>query len=144
MCGHTIAYIDGGTQSTQIPVVDQACTAAGKSATTHLTLPDANSALLAVQSGRAEAFFTSRSATEATAHSNNQFKSFSLSDASTLPSGTAYDGVMVRKGGGEAQFVLKVVQALYANGQLAQILSANGLSAPSADNIGINLATARG
>lgn len=144
LCGHQIAVISGGTQSTQIPVVDELCVAAGQPKTETLQLPEADAAILAVQSGRVEGFFTSRSATEATAHANDDFAARTLSDAETLPGGKVYDGIMVRKGGGEAEFLLQVVEDLFESGRLAEILQDNGLSAPAESDIGINLATAMG
>jgi hypothetical protein len=65
-----------------------------------------------------------------------------FSDVSAIPGAKYGSGVVVRKGGGQAEFVLAVIQEMQKQGLLQKAFEENGLQTPpTPDQIGINLTT---
>lgn len=120
LCGRPIAAQKGSTQGIeQLPQISKECVAAGQQPVDVLLFPSQNDANLAVTSGRADAVMADSIALSTLAEqSNGQFE---------LAPGKDYDsalmGIALPKGSPLTPALQAAVDAVYADGQFAQIVS---------------------
>lgn len=120
LCGRPIAAQKGSTQGIeQLPQISKECVAAGQQPVDVLLFPSQNDANLAVTSGRADAVMADSIALATLAdQSNGQFE---------LAPGKDYDsalmGIALPKGSALTPALQAAVDAVYADGQFAQIVS---------------------
>jgi polar amino acid transport system substrate-binding protein len=123
LCGLTISTV---AADSSIPVLNQdskTCTSAGKKAVTVTTFADQGSAVLAVESGRANA--TTATVTNLGYVSTQNKGKFRLDGPRY---NYVYIGIATKKGNGVAQAVAKGLNALIANGQYHTILAKYGVA----------------
>jgi polar amino acid transport system substrate-binding protein len=123
LCGLTISTV---AADSSIPVLDQdskTCTSAGKKAVTVTTFADQGSAVLAVESGRANA--TTATVTNLGYVSTQNPGKFRLDGPRY---NYVYIGIATKKGNGVAQAVAKALNMLIANGKYHSILAKYGVA----------------
>lgn len=133
LCGLTISTVAADSSIAILNGYSKTCASDGKKAITVTTFPDQGSAVLAVQSGRADA-------TTATV-TNLGYVSTTMPGKLRL-GGPKYDfvyiGIATEKGNGMAQAVASGVNALIADGKYAAILKKYGVSDDAITNATVN------
>ena len=136
LCGHSVSVESGTTEQTDAQSQKAACAKAGKGAVNVLSVPDQNSANLAVSSGRAQVGFAdSQVAGYIVAQSKGEFAN------SGKPFGVAPYGIAVPKGLKLTTSISGAVTQLIHDGIYAKILSKWGISAGALTATKINGAT---
>lgn len=141
-CGLRVAVQSGGSAEQVIKKQAAACTAAGKPAVEVQSFGDQPTALLAVRSGRSDAFFSSQAPlTYFVQQTNGQMELAATGKSNGF--GTIYQGTVVQKGSQLGPVLLEAYQTLFRNGTYAAImrkwhLDGNMIPAP-----GLDLATAK-
>jgi polar amino acid transport system substrate-binding protein len=133
LCGLTISTV---AADSSIPILNSdssTCTSAGKKAITVTTFPDQGSAVLAVESGRADA--TTATVTNLGYLNTTQPGKFRLG-------GPSYDfvyiGLAAEKGNGMGQALAAGINALIADGTYAAILQKYGVEADAITHATVN------
>ncbi|WP_413739233.1 ABC transporter substrate-binding protein [Sodalis sp. RH21] len=142
-CGKRIAVMAAGSAEQVIRKQSAACVSAGKPAVTVASFTDQPTSVLAVRSGRVDAFFSSQAPlTYFVAQTNGQLELTGLGKANGF--GDLFQGSVVPKDSPLGAVVLEAYQKLFDNGTYAAImkkwhLEGNMIKAP-----GRNLASAGG
>ncbi|WP_178113081.1 ABC transporter substrate-binding protein [Acerihabitans arboris] len=143
-CGKRIAVMAAGSAEQVIRKQSTACTAAGKAAVTVASFTDQPTSVLAVRSGRVDAFFSSQAPlTYFVAQTNGQLELSGQGKANGF--GDLFQGSVVPKDSPFGAVVLEAYQKLFDNGTYAAImkkwrLQDNMLKAPGrnlAGNTGV-------
>ncbi|HEY6789390.1 MAG TPA: transporter substrate-binding domain-containing protein [Trebonia sp.] len=133
LCGLTISTVAADSSIPILKSDSTTCTSAGKKAITVTTFPDQGSAVLAVQSGRADA--TTATVTNLGYLSTQEPGKFQLG-------GPSYDfvyiGLATQKGNGMGQAVADAINELIANGQYQAILKKYGVQADAITHATLN------
>jgi polar amino acid transport system substrate-binding protein len=142
-CGHTIATIQGGTAQTVLTTASKACVAAGKKPITISLFADQSTAILAVESGRADAAFSSQMPLS---YYVKQNPSLSLEGANSTSNGFPpfYVGAFAPKSSGLAQPLLDAFKAMQEAGTYKALLAKYGIAKNAISTFGINLSTQNG
>ena len=134
-----VSVMAGGSAEKKLREQSTACETAGKQPVEVQSLKDQPSALLAVQSGRADAFFSSRAPlTYYTQHSDGKLELAGLNSSNHFDN--LYQGTVTPKGSALTQVVKDSMQALFDNGTYDKIMAKWGLDGNKIDAPGINLA----
>jgi polar amino acid transport system substrate-binding protein len=142
ICGQRIAVLAGGSAERVIRAQSTKCRHAGQNAVHVQSYTDLATSILAVQSDRADAFFSSQAPLSYFVRVSNG----ALELAGTNQSngfGNLYQGTVVAKGAPLGKVLLACYQELYANGTYDVILRKWGLTRNRLKQPGINLATAK-
>lgn len=137
-CGLRIAVMAGGSAEGVIKGQNAKCTKAGKPAAKVQSYKDQPASILAVRSGRADAFFSSQAPL-------SYFVGQAKDDLELAGTGKAngfddlYQGAVVGKDSPLRDVLLKAIKKLIANGTYASIMKKWDLSDNSLDKPGINL-----
>lgn len=141
-CGKRIAVQAGGSAEQVIKRQSSACTAAGKSAVEVQSFADQPTSLLAVRSGRSDAFFSSQAPLTWFVHqTNGQMELAGVGQPNGF--GNIFQGTVVAKGSALSPVILAVYQKLFQNGTYAAIMRKWGLTGNMISVPGIDLATAK-
>lgn len=137
-CGDRIAVQAASSAEKVIKGQSDKCTAAGKPAVEVQSYKDSPSAILAVQSGRADAFFSSQAPlTYYVQQSGGKLELAGVGKDNGF--GNIYQGAMVPAGSPLADVVLAAFQKLFANGTYDAIMAKWGLDANKLPQPGVNL-----
>lgn len=142
-CGATIGTIQGGSAVTVLDAQKAKCASEGKPALTVDTYPDQSSTMLAVESGRTDAAFSSSiPLTYYVAQSQGalELAGLNTSDGNGFPDLRV--GTETPKGNGLAPVILKALDDLRKSGAYDALLKKYGISRNSIPSAGIDLATA--
>ncbi|WP_405847906.1 ABC transporter substrate-binding protein [Streptomyces niveus] len=137
-CGKRIAVMGGGSAEGVIKNQSEKCVADGKPAVKVQSYKDQPGSILAVRSGRADAFFSSQAPL-------TYFVSQSKGELELTGTGQAngfndlYQGAVVAKDSPLRDVLVKAIQKLIDNGTYGQIMKQWGLSANQLDKPGVNL-----
>jgi polar amino acid transport system substrate-binding protein len=123
LCGHSVSIITGSNEQTLATDQSTECTSSGRQPVTIHAFPDNGSAWLAVQSGRAQVYWSGSTAVGYTVR--NSKVPAAVVGTDLAPSLT---GILVRPGSGLGPAVLKAMQQLIASGQYATIMSKYGVA----------------
>jgi polar amino acid transport system substrate-binding protein len=138
-CGAKIAVQAGGSAEKVIKTQADKCKSAGKNAIEVMSFKDQPSSILAVQSGRADAFFSSRAPlTYFVEESNGKLELAGTDSKNGFD--TLYQGAVVQSGSKMETAVEAGMQELFDNGTYAKIMKKWGLEANMIDKPGKNLA----
>ena len=133
LCGLTISTVAADSSIPILKGYSTTCTTAGKKAITVTTFPDQGSAVLAVESGRADA---------TTATVTNLGYVMTTTPGKFQLGGPKYDyvyiGIATQKGNGMASAVASGVNALIADGKYAAILKQYGVTDDAITNATVN------
>ena len=133
LCGLTISTVAADSSIPILKSDSTTCTSAGKKAITVTTFPDQGSAVLAVESGRADA--TTATVTNLGYLSTQEPGKFRLG-------GPSYDfvyiGLATQKGNGMGQAVAGAINEFIANGQYQAILKKYGVEADAITHATVN------
>ncbi len=141
-CGLRIAVQSGGSAEQVIKKQADACTAAGKPAVEVQSFSDQPSSLLAVRSGRSDAFFSSQAPlTYFVQQTNGQLDLAATGHANGF--GTIYQGTVVQKGSPLGPVLLEAYRILYGNGTYAAIMKKWHLEGNMIPAPGLDLATVK-
>jgi polar amino acid transport system substrate-binding protein len=137
-CGHTIATLQGGTAQTVLTTASKACTAAGKKPIAISLFADQNTAILAVESGRADAAFSSQILLT---YYVKQDPALTLVGANSTSNGFPlfYVGAFAPKSSGLAQPLLDAFNAMEKSGTYAALLAKYGIQKNGIAAFGLNL-----
>jgi len=141
-CGLRIAVQSGGSAEQVIKKQSTACTDAGKPAVEVQSFGDQPTSILAVRSGRSDAFFSSQAPlTYFVQQANGQLELA----ATGRPNGfnNLYQGSVVQKGSPLGPVLLESYKILFANGTYAAIMKKWHLDGNMIPAPGIDLATAK-
>jgi polar amino acid transport system substrate-binding protein len=133
LCGLTISTVAADSSIAVLQADSATCTSHGNKAITVTTFPDQGSAVLAVESGRADA-------TTATV-TNLGYLNTTMPGKWRLDGPTynyVYIGLATQKGNGMAQAVADGINALIANGKYAAILKKYGVTADAIAHATVN------
>lgn len=137
-CGTRIAVQAGGSAEAVIKKQSGTCTAAGKPAVEVQSYKDQPQSILAVQSGRADAFFSSQAPlTYFVQQSNGALQLAGVGNKNGF--NDLFQGLIVPVNSDLAPVFLKALQELHANGTYDAIMDKWGLSANRLTEPGINL-----
>lgn len=138
-CGHKIAVQAGGSAEAVIKEQSTTCEDGGEEAIEVQSYKDQPSAILSVQSGRADAFFSSRAPlTYFVNDSDGQLELVGTEDKNGFDD--LYQGIMVPKDSELTDVILACLEELHANGTYDAIMDKWDLDANKLDTPGINLA----
>ncbi|MFB9776558.1 ABC transporter substrate-binding protein [Brevibacterium otitidis] len=138
-CGKKIAVQAGGSAEAVIKEQSTTCEDGGEEAIEVQSYKDQPSAILSVQSGRADAFFSSRAPlTYFVNDSDGQLELVGTEDKNGF--GDLYQGIMVPKDSEMSEVILACLEELHANGTYDAIMDKWDLDANKLDTPGINLA----
>jgi len=141
-CGLRIAVQSGGSAEQVIKKQADACKAAGKPAVEVQSFSDQPSSLLAVRSGRSDAFFSSQAPlTYFVQQTNGQLDLAATGHANGF--GTIYQGTVVQKGSPLGPVLLEAYKILFDNGTYADIMKKWHLDGNMIPAPGLDLATAK-
>ena len=141
-CGKRIAVQAGGSAEQVIKRQSAACTASGKPAVEVQSFADQPTSILAVRSGRSDAFFSSQAPlTWFVRQSNGQMELAGVGQPNGF--GSLYQGTVVPKGSALGAVILAGYLKLFQNGTYLAIMKKWGLDKNTIDAPGIDLATAR-
>ena len=141
-CGLRVAVQSGGSAEQVIKKQSAACVAAGKPAVEVQSFGDQPTSLLAVRSGRSDAFFSSQAPLTYFVHqTNGQLELAAVGKPNGF--GTIYQGSVVQKGSPLAGVLLQAYQVLFRNGTYDAIMRKWHLEANMIPEPGIDLATAK-
>lgn len=133
LCGLTISTVAADSSIAVLKSDSSTCTSGGKKPITVTTFPDQGSAVLAVQSGRADA--TTATVTNLGYVSTTAPGKFHLGGPTY---NYVYIGLATKKGTKVAQAVASGVNALIADGQYAAILKKYGVTADAIKKATVN------
>ncbi|MCU1475815.1 MAG: amino acid transporter [Subtercola sp.] len=139
-CGKTIATLQGGTAETVLKQASTDCQTAGKPAVVINTFADQNTAVLAVQSGRADAAFSSQIPLSYFVETDPTLELAGTNQLNGFPK--FYVGAYALKGSPVVSPMLATLQAMKASGAYTALLNSYGISANAIDPFGLNLGTA--
>ncbi|MGW2508822.1 ABC transporter substrate-binding protein [Streptomyces scopuliridis] len=137
-CGQRIAVMGGGSAEGVIKTQTEKCVKDGKPAVKIQSYKDQPGSILAVRSGRADAFFSSQAPL-------TYFVAQAKGDLELTGTGQSngfddlYQGAVVAKDSPLRDVLVKAIQKLVDNGTYGQIMKKWGLSANQLDKPGINL-----
>ncbi|NJC73512.1 ABC transporter substrate-binding protein [Planosporangium thailandense] len=138
-CGTRIAVQAGGSAEKVIKTQSTACTAAGKPAVEVQSYADQPTSIMAVKSGRADAFFSSQAPlTYFVKQSNGELELAGTGQANGFDK--LVQGAVVPKGSPLGQVLQEALQKLFDNGTYAAVMSKWGLDGNKLDKPGLNLA----
>jgi polar amino acid transport system substrate-binding protein len=141
-CGLRIAVQSGGSAEQVIKKQADACTAAGKPAVEVQSFSDQPSSLLAVRSGRSDAFFSSQAPlTYFVQQTNGQLDLAATGHSNGF--GTIWQGTVVQKGSPLGSVLLESYKILFSNGTYAAIMKKWHLDGNMIPAPGLDLATAK-
>jgi polar amino acid transport system substrate-binding protein len=141
-CGLRVAVQSGGSAEQVIKKQSQACVAAGKPAIEVQSFSDQPTSLLAVRSGRSDAFFSSQAPlTYFVQQTHGQLDLAATGHANGF--GTIYQGTVVQKGSPLSPVLLEAYQILFRNGTYAAIMKKWHLDGNIIPAPGLDLATAK-
>jgi polar amino acid transport system substrate-binding protein len=137
-CGKKIAVMASGSAEGVITTQSAKCTAEGKPAVEIQSYKDQPSSILAVQSSRADAFFSSQAPLT---YFVEQSKGALELAGTGQPNGfnDLFQGAVVPKDSGLADVVRKAFDTLFENGTYAEIMKNHGLEGNLIKAPGINL-----
>jgi polar amino acid transport system substrate-binding protein len=136
-CGKPIAVEQGGTPVALLQTQSSKCTKAGKAAVTISQFPTANQALLAVESGRADATISDYTKTGyQVQHSNHE-----LQEAGS-PFGDTPAGWGIPKGSALVKPLVGAIDELISNGTYAKVFKKYGLTKAELSKAEVNAASA--
>jgi polar amino acid transport system substrate-binding protein len=137
-CGTSIAVQAAGSAEEVIKTQAKKCVAAGKKPVDVQSYKDQPSSILAVQSGRADAFFSSQAPlTYFVKQSHGKLELAGTGHKNGFDD--LYQGIVVPKDSKLADVMLKAMQELFDNGTYKAIMAKWGLQANMLDKPGINL-----
>jgi polar amino acid transport system substrate-binding protein len=141
-CGLRVAVQSGGSAEQVIKKQSAACTASGKPAVDVQSFGDQPTALLAVRSGRSDAFFSSQAPLTYFVQATHGQLDLA---ATGRPNGfgTIYQGTVVQKGSTLGPVLLEAYQILFRNGTYAAIMKKWHLEGNMIPEPGIDLATTK-
>jgi polar amino acid transport system substrate-binding protein len=138
-CGLRIGVIAGGASGPILQDQSKKCVAAGKKAVTIQNYSEQPQAILAVQSGRSDAYFSSRALlTYYTQQSHGALQLAATGSTNGYPA-DFYQGAVLPKGSPLTGVIQKAFQELRQDGAYDAILSKWGLGYMSISNFGVNL-----
>ncbi|MEV7469297.1 ABC transporter substrate-binding protein [Streptomyces kronopolitis] len=138
-CGQKIAVMAGGSAEGVIKKQSRTCVKDGKSAVQVQSYKDQPSSVLAVKSGRADAFFSSQAPlTYFVKESKGQLELAGTGQSNGFDA--LYQGAVVPKGGELRDVLHTAFQKLIDNGTYGQIMKKWGLENNQLKQAGINLA----
>ena len=138
-CGTKIAVQAGGSAEKVIKDQAKKCTADGKSKLTVMSFKDQPSSILAVQSGRADAFFSSQAPlTYFVQESGGKLQLTGTGKQNGFDQ--LFQGAVVKKDSAYGPLLQKALQKLFDNGTYATIMKKWGLEDNMIDKPGKNLA----
>lgn len=138
-CGLRIAVQAGGSAEKVIKDQSQKCTTAGKPAIDVQSYKDQPSSILAVRSGRADAFFSSQAPlTYFVKQSNGQLELAGTGQKNGFDN--LVQGAVVPKDSQLRDALLGALQELFDNGTYANIMAKWGIDGNKIDKPGVNLA----
>lgn len=138
-CGRKIAVQAGGSAESVIKEQSSTCEDGGKESIEVQSYKDQPSAILSVQSGRADAFFSSRAPlTYFVNDSGGKLELVGTEDKNGFDD--LYQGIMVPKDSEMTDVLLACLEELHANGTYDAIMDKWDLDANKLDTPGINLA----
>jgi polar amino acid transport system substrate-binding protein len=141
-CGLRIAVQSGGSAEQVIKKQSATCTEAGKPAVEVQSYGDQPTALLAVRSGRSDAFFSSQAPLTYFVHeTNGQLELAAIGKPNGF--GAIYQGTVVQKGSPLGPVLLESYQILFHDGTYAAIMRKWHLEGNMIPEPGLDLATAR-
>ncbi|MEV0402541.1 ABC transporter substrate-binding protein [Actinoallomurus sp. NPDC050550] len=142
-CGLRVAVMAGGSAEDVIKKQAQTCVQQKKPAVQVQSYKDQPTSILAVRSGRADAFFSSQA--PLTYFVKEAGKALELAGTGQS-NGFAdlYQGAVVAKGSPLRDVLLEALRELMANGTYKKIMDKWGLSANVLDKPGVNLAPRKG
>lgn len=123
LCGHSVSILTGSEEQKEATDQSKKCTSNGQKAITIHTYPDAGSAYLAVQSGRAEVYWLGSTAVGYAIQKSHV--PGSVVGTNLAPTPTA---ILVQKDSGLAPVIEKAMQQLIVSGQYATIMKKWGLA----------------
>ncbi len=139
-CGLRIAVQAGGSAEKVVKTQARTCVASGKPAVRVQSYKDQPSSILAVRSGRADAFFSSEAPlTYFVKESKGQLQLAGTSQKNGFED--LYQGAVVPKGSALRGVLLAALQKLVDNGTYASIMKRYGLDRNKIAKPGVNLAT---
>lgn len=139
-CGLRVSVMAGGSAERVIRKQSQDCTAQGKKPVQVLSYTDQPTSILAVESNRADAFFSSQAPLSYFVKmSNGSLELTGTGKANGFD--TLYQGAVVPKGSSLAQVLKASYEELHKNGTYDAILKKWDLTGNRLDAPGINLAT---
>lgn len=139
-CGLSVAVQSGGSAEQVIKRQSGACTEAGKPAVEVQSFGDQPTALLAVRSGRSDAFFSSQAPLTYFVHqTNGQLELAAIGKSNGFA--TIYQGSVVQKGSLLGPVLLESYQILFHNGTYAAIMRKWHLEGNMVPEPGLDLAT---
>jgi polar amino acid transport system substrate-binding protein len=138
-CGTRIAVQAGGSAEKVIKTQATTCTSAGKPAIEVQSFADQPTSILAVKSGRADAFFSSQAPlTYFVKQSGGELELTATGQANGFDK--LYQGAVVPKGSALGQVVQEALQKLFDNGTYAAVMTKWGLDGNKISAPGLNLA----
>lgn len=138
-CGLEIAVQAGGSAEEVIQEQAQACEDAGEDSLTVNSFQDQPNAILSVQSGRTDAFFSSQAPlTYFVDGSDGELELAGVGEPNGFDD--LYQGMLVPQDSPMAEVFLEALEVLYENGTYEQIMNAWGIEGNILDEPGINLA----
>jgi polar amino acid transport system substrate-binding protein len=139
ICGLRIAVEAGGSAETVVRTQSATCVKLGKKAVDVESYQDQPTAVLAVRSGRADAYFSSEAPlTYFVQQSGGQLQVAGTGSANGFAA--LFQGAVVPKNSPLAKVLLQAVQKLIADGTYAKIMAKYGLDRNELATPGINLA----
>lgn len=140
-CGSRIAVMAGGSAEKVIRAQAEACAAAGKPALEVQSFTDQPTSILAVRSGRSDAFFSSMAPlTWFVQQARGQLELAAVGQANGFTD--LYQGTVVPKGSALGAVILEGYQRLFDDGTYAAVMKRWGLERNMLPRPGLNLATA--
>jgi polar amino acid transport system substrate-binding protein len=133
LCGLTISTVAADSSIAVLQKDSKTCTSAGKSAITVSTFADQGSAVLAVQSGQADA--TTATVTNLGYVASQAKGTFRLGGPKY---NYVYIGIATTKGNGVAQSLAKAINVLIANGTYHKILAKYGVTDDAVSKAKVN------
>lgn len=137
-CGKRIAVMGGGSAEGVIKTQSEKCVTDGKPAVKVQSYKDQPGSILAVRSGRADAFFSSQAPlTYFVSQAKGELELSGTGQANGF--NDLYQGAVVAKDSPLRDVLLKSIQKLIDNGTYGQIMKQWGLAANQLDKPGVNL-----
>ncbi|MEV5704253.1 ABC transporter substrate-binding protein [Actinoallomurus sp. NPDC052274] len=142
-CGLKISVMAGGSAEDVIKKQAQTCVQQKKPAVQVQSYKDQPTSILAVRSGRADAFFSSQAPlTYFVKEAGNALELAGTGKANGFDD--LYQGAVVAKGSPLRDVLVDAFKELIANGTYGKVMAKWGLSANSLDKPGVNLAPRKG
>jgi polar amino acid transport system substrate-binding protein len=139
-CGHKVAVQAAGSAEQVIKAQSDTCVSQGKQPVAVQSYKDQPSSILAVQSHRADAFFSSQAPlTYFVKQSKGKLELAGVGKSNGFSD--LFQGAVVQKDSPLGDVLLSAFQTLHKNGTYDQIMKKWGLDANTLDKPGLNLAT---